>query len=61
MAAVDAGIHVTVSAGNDATDACNSSPANIRYPGATVVGAIQKDTDRLYSKSNFGSCITINA
>ena len=49
----DAGILPVVAAGNDSTDACNTSPA--AEPTAVTVGATDID-DGQASYSNFGSC-----
>ncbi|CAG8662233.1 4886_t:CDS:2, partial [Racocetra persica] len=59
-----AGIHVAVAAGNDALDACKSSPSS--EPSAITVGAIQVDpNDKKKNKiaffSNFGKCVDIFA
>jgi subtilisin family serine protease len=57
-AALDAGVTVIVAAGNDATDACASSPA--RVPGAVTVAASDR-TDALAWFSNRGSCVALAA
>lgn len=57
-AAVSAGVHVIVAAGNENQDACNVSPA--RATGAITVGATDKD-DNKASFSNWGKCVDINA
>ncbi|XP_077990697.1 aqualysin-1-like [Glandiceps talaboti] len=54
----DAGFVVVVAAGNDNSDACNSSPA--RAPNAITVGATDS-SDRRSSFSNYGSCVDIFA
>ncbi|RIA86880.1 peptidase S8/S53 domain-containing protein [Glomus cerebriforme] len=56
---VQAGIVVSVAAGNDATDACNESPSSA--PEALTVGATQLDNDTIASFSNWGPCIDIFA
>lgn len=53
-----AGMHITVSAGNENIDACLNSPSNAIH--ATVVGGSSFD-DYKSSKSNFGSCVDIYA
>lgn len=61
-AAVDqasaAGIVVVVAAGNEATDACNTSPASA--VSAITVGATT-NLDQIASYSNTGSCVDIYA
>lgn len=61
-AAVDAviadGVTVVAAAGNEATDACASSPA--RVAGAITVGAVDS-SDLLASFSNRGSCVDLYA
>lgn len=55
----DAGIHVVVAAGNDATDACKSSPSSA--PTAITVGATEEDSEQIVDFSNFGRCLDIFA
>ncbi|KAJ6132039.1 vacuolar serine proteinase [Penicillium samsonianum] len=57
-AAVDAGIHFAVAAGNDNADACNYSPAAAEK--AVTVGASTLADERAYF-SNFGKCTDIFA
>lgn len=57
-AAVKAGVHVVVSAGNDNKDTCTSSPA--RASGPITVGATDIN-DRKGCFSNWGKCVDINA
>lgn len=57
-AAVKAGIHVAVAAGNDDADACEYSPA--RATGPITVGATNSQDQRA-SFSNWGSCVDIFA
>lgn len=57
-AAVDAGIHFAVAAGNDNADACNYSPAAAE--NALTVGASAIDDSRAYF-SNYGKCTDIFA
>ncbi|XBW34712.1 hypothetical protein QEN19_000279 [Hanseniaspora menglaensis] len=57
-AAVDAGIHFAVAAGNEDQDACNSSPAAAEK--AITVGASTLSDDRAYF-SNYGKCVDIFA
>jgi len=57
-AAVDAGIHFAVAAGNDNADACNYSPAAASK--AVTVGASALDDSRAYF-SNWGKCTDIFA
>ena len=57
-AAVDAGIHFAVAAGNDNADACNYSPASAVK--AVTVGASTLGDERAYF-SNYGKCTDIFA
>lgn len=57
-AAVDAGIHFAVAAGNDNADSCNYSPAAAEK--AVTVGASALDDSRAYF-SNYGKCNDIFA
>jgi cerevisin len=57
-AAVDAGIHFAVAAGNDNADSCNYSPASADK--AVTVGASTLMDERAYF-SNFGKCNDIFA
>ncbi len=57
-AAVSAGIHFAVAAGNDNADACNYSPAAAEKP--FTVGASALDDSRAYF-SNWGKCTDIFA
>jgi len=57
-AAVNAGIHFAVAAGNDNADACNYSPAAADKP--LTVGASTIDDSRAYF-SNYGKCTDIFA
>lgn len=55
-AAVNAGIHFAVAAGNDNADACNYSPASAEK--AVTVGASTLSDSRAYF-SNYGKCVDI--
>jgi cerevisin len=57
-AAVEAGVHFAVAAGNDNADACNYSPAAAEK--AVTVGASALDDSRAYF-SNYGKCTDIFA
>lgn len=57
-AAVDAGVHFAVAAGNDNADACNYSPAASK--NSLTVGASNLADERAYF-SNFGKCTDIFA
>lgn len=57
-AAVDAGIHFSVAAGNDNADACSYSPASSEK--AVTVGASTLADERAYF-SNFGKCTDVFA
>lgn len=53
---IAAGIHYSISAGNENYDACQKSPA--RVPGAVTVGAANMTNEMAYF-SNYGSCVDI--
>ncbi len=55
---INAGVTYVVAAGNENTNACNSSPA--RVPAAITVGSTT-NTDARSSFSNFGTCVDIFA
>jgi subtilisin family serine protease len=55
---INAGITVVVAAGNDAANACYTSPA--RLSAAITVGATDSDDQRAYF-SNYGSCLDLFA
>jgi serine protease len=55
---INAGVTVTVSAGNDGLDACNYSPASVG--GAVTVGGTT-DLDNMASWSNRGPCVDLFA
>jgi len=57
-AAVNAGVHFAVAAGNSNADACNFSPA--RAANAVCVGATELADNKAYY-SNYGSCVEIHA
>ena len=57
-AAVDAGLHFAVAAGNDNADSCNYSPAGAEK--AVTVGASTLEDERAYF-SNYGKCNDIFA
>lgn len=57
-AAVDAGIHFAVAAGNEDENACYSSPASADK--VVTVGATNNDDSRAYF-SNYGKCVDIFA
>ncbi|RPB25004.1 subtilisin-like protein [Terfezia boudieri ATCC MYA-4762] len=61
QAASRRGIHVSVAAGNDGQDACNSSPGFSSSQSSVIsVGAIDINDQRA-SFSNFGECVTTYA
>lgn len=64
QAASDAGMIVVVAAGNDADDACDSSPSSAGGSATDgdviTVGATTK-TDAMASYSNYGSCVDVLA
>jgi len=57
-AAVEQGVHLAVAAGNNAGDACNSSPSSAEL--VVTVGATDI-ADKMASFSNFGPCVEIFA
>ncbi|KAJ1944412.1 proteinase B, partial [Linderina macrospora] len=57
-AAVRAGVHYAVAAGNDNRDACQYSPAS--SPNAITVGASSVSDDRAWF-SNYGKCVDVFA
>lgn len=62
-AAADAGIHVSVAAGNDGADACNYSPANSggsANPAVVTVGSVNIENS-ISSFSNTGACVDLYA
>jgi subtilisin family serine protease len=56
--AINIGLVVVTSAGNDAFDACNKSPASVST--AITVASTENDDSRS-SFSNYGSCVDIFA
>ncbi|KAF1996248.1 subtilisin-like protein [Amniculicola lignicola CBS 123094] len=62
QSAIDAGIHVSVAAGNDGADACLSTPSRNGGTTSSVVsvGAMNIDNE-VSSFSNIGSCVDIYA
>lgn len=57
-AAVDAGVHFAVAAGNEADDACNSSPAAAKK---AITAAASSRSDSAAFFSNYGPCVDIYA
>jgi len=55
---VDAGISVSVAAGNDNRDACMQSPARV---SSVITVAATSSSDTIYWNSNFGECVDIFA
>ncbi|ORY05056.1 peptidase S8/S53 domain-containing protein [Clohesyomyces aquaticus] len=62
LGAVEAGIHVSVAAGNDGTDACTSTPSHNGGKNSAVVsvGSVNIQ-NQISSFSNTGSCVDIYA
>ncbi|KAJ4372070.1 hypothetical protein N0V83_003843 [Neocucurbitaria cava] len=60
--ASEAGIHVSVAAGNDGADACGSTPAHLGGSNSNVVtvGSVNIDNE-ISSFSNIGTCVDIYA
>lgn len=62
LMALEAGIHVSVAAGNDGADACLSTPSHNGGPNSAVVTVGSVDIDnRVSSFSNIGECVDIFA
>ncbi|KAJ4315119.1 hypothetical protein N0V94_006113 [Neodidymelliopsis sp. IMI 364377] len=61
-AASEAGIHVSVAAGNDGVDACGSTPAHLGGSNSNVVtvGSVNIDNE-VSTFSNIGKCVDIYA
>lgn len=61
-AASEAGIHVSVAAGNDGVDACGSTPAHLGGSNSNVVtvGSVNIDNE-VSTFSNIGNCVDIYA
>ncbi|KAK5174154.1 uncharacterized protein LTR77_001234 [Saxophila tyrrhenica] len=62
QAAIAAGVHTVVAAGNEGDDACDASPASnggLNGPAITV-GAVDMDTHRA-DFSNYGQCVDLYA
>ncbi|KAF3915245.1 Cerevisin [Dactylellina cionopaga] len=59
--ATDAGVHVSVAAGNENQDACNTSPAGFSQEIPIISVGATDITDRRASFSNFGKCVDIHA
>jgi subtilisin family serine protease len=57
-ASVDSGVTYSVAAGNESSDACNTSPG--REPSAITVGATD-NTDAKAAFSNYGRCVDLFA
>ncbi|GBB84325.1 hypothetical protein RclHR1_10940005 [Rhizophagus clarus] len=57
--AINAGIHVVVSAGDAGQDACNFSPSSVS--GVIAVGSTEKSSNTVSSFSNTGNCVTLYA
>lgn len=62
LSAIDAGIHVSVAAGNDGADACGTTPAHLGGSNSDVVtvGSVNID-NQVSSFSNIGKCVDIYA
>jgi cerevisin len=59
--ATDAGIHVSVAAGNENQDACNTSPAGFSQQIPIISVGATDISDARASFSNFGKCVDIHA
>jgi len=53
------GVQITVAAGNNNANACNSSPG--RVSGALTLGNSSASDDLRYNSSNYGSCVDLYA
>ncbi|KAF3912274.1 Cerevisin [Arthrobotrys entomopaga] len=60
-AATDAGVHVSVAAGNENQDACNTSPAGFSQQIPIISVGATDIKDARASFSNFGKCVDIHA
>lgn len=62
QASSEAGIHISVAAGNDGVDACGSTPAQLGGSNSNVVtvGSVNID-NQISSFSNIGQCVDIYA
>lgn len=62
MGAIEAGIHISVAAGNDGADACGSTPSHNGGDNSAVVtvGSVNIDNE-VSSFSNIGTCVDIYA
>lgn len=60
LGALDAGIHVSVAAGNDGKDACGSTPAHLggKTSNVVTVGSVNIQ-NQISTFSNFGSCVDV--
>lgn len=62
LSMVNAGIHVSVAAGNSNTDACNSSPSALGGANSAVVSVGASNIrDQVASFSNSGRCVDVYA
>ena len=59
QATIDAGIPVVVAAGNEAQNACNDSPADVR--DAITVGASDRNDNQAWQFTNWGPCVDLFA
>jgi cerevisin len=59
--ATDAGVHVSVAAGNENQDACNTSPAGFSQQIPIISVGATDITDQRAGFSNFGKCVDIHA
>lgn len=57
--AISKGLHFSIAAGNAATDAKDTSPANVAV--ANTVGAVDGNTNKMASFSNYGAYIDVFA
>ncbi|ELT88748.1 hypothetical protein CAPTEDRAFT_54339, partial [Capitella teleta] len=58
QAAIDAGVHAVVAAGNSNADACSFSPAHL---ADAITVAASNIKDDMYSSSNHGTCVDVIA
>jgi cerevisin len=62
LSAIDAGIHISVAAGNDAADACQSTPSHNGGANSAVVSVGAVNIDNTVSTfSNIGTCVDVYA
>ncbi|KAK6340240.1 hypothetical protein TWF730_002005 [Orbilia blumenaviensis] len=59
--ALNAGMHIVVASGNEATDACASNPGRLSLQLPIINVSASDITDNRWTNSNFGKCVTVHA